>query len=105
MDYEAIIILSLNSNTGTVINTKVLNTETNFYNIPDGIYSFNVYSESEAPKEYMQPPKSIGDGIILVKTYAIYQTMCCIGCKGIAIAQKNIRNNNFEIAWNTLCIV
>ena len=95
----------LNSNTGTVINTKVLNAETNFYNIPDGIYSFNVYSESEAPKEYMQPPRNIGDGIILVKTYAIYQTMCCIGCKGIAVAQKNIRNNNFDITWGTLCIV
>ena len=95
----------LNSNTKIIANTIYLNAETNFYNIPDGIYSFNMNSESEAPKEYMQPPRSIGDGIILVKTYAIYQTMCCIGYKGIAIAQKNIRNNNFEVTWNTLCIV
>jgi hypothetical protein len=98
-------INELNSNTGTVINTKYLSAETNFCNIPDGIYSFNIYSESEAPKEYMQPPKNIGDGIILVKTYKKYQTMCCIGYQGIAVAQKNIENNNFETAWNTLCVV
>ena len=29
--------------------------------------------------------------------------MCCIGFKGIAVAQKNIKTNEIETGWNILC--
>ena len=93
----------LNSKARTVVNTEYLKADTNFCNIRDGLYSFNINSTNTAPAEYKQPPKSIGDGIIIVKTYSIYQTMCCIGFKGVAVAQKNIKTNEIEIGWNILC--
>lgn len=93
----------LNSKTQTVVNTEYLNANTNFCNIRDGLYSFNINSTNTAPAEYKQPPKSIGDGIIIVKTYRTYQTMCCIGFKGIAVAQKNTKTNKIETEWNILC--
>lgn len=93
----------LNSKTQTVVNTEYLNANTNFCNIRDGLYSFNINSINTAPAEYKQPPKSIGDGIIIVRTYSIYQTMCCIGFKGIAVAQKNTKTNKIETGWNILC--
>ena len=92
----------LNSKTQTVVNTEYLNANTNFCNIQDGLYSFNINSTNTAPAEYKQPPKSIGDGIIIVKTYRTYQTMCCIGFKGIAVAQKNTKTNKIETEWNIL---
>ena len=97
-------IVLQNSKARTVVNTEYLKTDTNFHNIQDGLYSFNINSTKTAPEEYKQPPKSIGDGIIIVKTYSIYQTMCCIGFKGVAVAQKNIKTNEIEIGWNILCI-
>ena len=93
----------LNSKTQTVVNTEYLDANTNFCNIRDGLYSFNINSTNTAPAEYKQPPKSIGDGIIIVKTYRTYQTMCCIGFKGIAVAQKNTKTNKIETEWNILC--
>ena len=69
----------------------------------DGIYSFNINSETSAPEEYKQPPRSIGDGIIIIKTYAAYQTICCIGLNGIAISQKYIQTNTLT-DWKTLSI-
>ena len=29
--------------------------------------------------------------------------MCCIGFKGIAVAQKNTKTNKIETEWNILC--
>ena len=92
-----------NSKALAVVNTEYLNANTDFHNIRDGLYSFNINSTNIAPEEYKQPPKSIGDGIIIVKTYAAYQTMCCIGFRGIAVAQKNIKTNEIETGWNILC--
>ena len=82
-----------------MVNEKFYSSYTDFRDIEDGIYSFNVNSTKTAPEEYKQPPKDIGDGIIIIKSYSAYQTMCCIGFKGIAVAQKDIRTNTFINNW------
>ena len=92
--------LKQNSKAKTIVNETCLVYNTDFHNLQDGIYSFNINSETSAPEEYKQPPRSIGDGIIIIKTYAIYQTICCIGINGIAISQKNIKTNTLA-AWKT----
>ncbi len=94
----------LNSETSTVTNTKYFDSGTDFHNIPDGLYSFNTNTYGTINTEYMLPPiEKIGDGILIAKTYSKYQTICCIGYKGIAIIQKDINTNNFLTgAWNVL---
>lgn len=87
-----------------MVNEKYYTQYTDFRDIEDGIYSFNVNSTDTGPEEYKQPPKDIGDGIIIIKTYRVYQTMCCIGFKGIAVAQKNIQTNIFESDWRILAV-
>lgn len=82
-----------------MINEKFYNQYTDFRDIEDSIYSFNINTTETVPEEYKQPPKDIGDGIIIIKSYSIYQTMCCIGIKGIAVAQKNTKTNTFESNW------
>ena len=85
-----------------MVNETCFTNNTDFRSLKDGIYSFNINSSELAPEEYKQPPKDIGDGIIIIKTYSTYQTMCCIGFKGIAVAQKNIQTNIFESNWAIL---
>lgn len=85
-----------------MVNEKYYTQYTDFRDIKDGIYSFNVNSTELAPEEYKNPPRDIGDGIIIIKTYATYQTMCCIGFKGIAVAQKDTRTNTFSSNWAIL---
>lgn len=85
-----------------MVNKKYYNQYNDFRNIEDGIYSYNVNTADAAPEEYKQPPMSIGDGIIIIKSYTIYQTMCCIGIKGIAVAQKDTRTNTFISNWTIL---
>lgn len=92
----------LNSKALTMVNEKYYTQYTDFRDIKDGIYSFNVNSTETAPEEYKNPPRDIGDGIIIIKTYATYQTMCCIGFKGIAVAQKDTRTNTFASNWAIL---
>ena len=82
-----------------MVNKKYYTQYTDFRGIEDGIYSFNVNSTETAPEEYKNPPRDIGDGIIIIKTYRIYQTMCCIGIRGLAVAQKNTKTNTFENDW------
>ena len=52
----------------------------------------------------MLPPiEKIGDGILIAKTYSKYQTICCIGYKGIATIQKDTSTNKFLTdTWNIL---
>ena len=90
----------LNSKAKTIVNETYLVYNTDFHNLQDGIYSFNINASISAPEEYKQPPRNIGDGIIIIKTYAVYQTICCIGINGIAISQKNIKTNTLT-AWKT----
>lgn len=85
-----------------MVNKKYYIYNTDFRDIEDGIYSFNMNTTEMSPEEYKQPPKDIGDGIIIIKTYATYQTMCCIGLRGIAVAQKDIRTNTFISNWTIL---
>ena len=94
-------INELNSKAKTIVNETYLSNNTDFHNLQDGIYSFNINSNESVPEEYMQPPRSIGDGIIIIKTYAIYQTICCIGFQGIAISQKNSKTNTLT-GWTIL---
>lgn len=95
----------LNSKAQTMVNEKFYSNYTDFREIKDGIYSFNVNSTETSPEEYKQPPRDIGDGIIIIKTYSIYQTMCCIGIKGIAVAQKDTRTNTFASDWVILATI
>ena len=85
-----------------MVNEKYYSQYTDFRDIEDGIYSFNTNTTETVPEEYKQPPKDIGDGIIIIKPYATYQTMCCIGLKGIAVAQKDTRTNTFSSNWAIL---
>lgn len=92
----------LNSKALTMVNEKFYSSYTDFRDIEDGIYSFNVNTTDTVPEEYKQPPMDIGDGIIIIKSYSAYQTMCCIGFKGIAVAQKDTRTNTFISNWKIL---
>lgn len=92
----------LNSKAQTMVNEKFYSQYTDFRDIEDGIYSFNMNTTETVPEEYKQPPKDIGDGIIIIKSYSTYQTMCCIGFKGIAVAQKDTRTNTFISNWAIL---
>lgn len=92
----------LNSKALTMVNEKYYSQYTDFRDIKDGIYSFNINTTETVPEEYKQPPKDIGDGIIIIKSYSTYQTMCCIGFKGIAVAQKDTRTNTFISNWAIL---
>lgn len=85
-----------------MVNEKFYSRYTDFRDIEDGIYSFNINTTETVPEEYKQPPKDIGDGIIIIKSYSTYQTMCCIGFKGIAVAQKDTRTNTFISNWAIL---
>ena len=85
-----------------MVNKKFYSQYTDFRDIKDGIYSYNVNTKETVPEEYKQPPMSIGDGIIIIKSYSTYQTMCCIGIRGIAVAQKDIQKNTFIIDWAIL---
>ena len=95
-------LLTLNSKAQTMVNEKFYSQYTDFRDIEDGIYSFNINTTETVPEEYKQPPKDIGDGIIIIKSYSTYQTMCCIGFKGIAVAQKDTRTNTFISNWAIL---
>lgn len=92
----------LNSKAQTMVNKKFYSQYTDFRDIEDGIYSFNVNTTETVPEEYKQPPMDIGDGIIIIKSYSVYQTMCCIGIRGIAVAQKDIQTNTFILNWAIL---
>lgn len=96
-------INALNGKTTTIVNTKRFDSDTDFHNIPDGLYSFNTNTPS-TNSEYMLPPiEKIGDGILIAKTYSKYQTICCIGYKGIAVIQKDTSTNKFLTdTWNIL---
>ena len=97
--------LKQNSKAQTMVNEKYYSQYADFRDIKDGIYSFNVNSTETVPEEYKQPPKDIGDGIIIIKSYGTYQTMCCIGFKGIAVAQKDTRTNTFISNWAILATI
>lgn len=92
----------LNSKAQTMVNKNCYYQYNDFRDIEDGIYSFNVNTSETVPEEYKQPPMDIGDGIIIIKSYSVYQTMCCIGIRGIAVAQKDIRTNTFISNWSIL---
>lgn len=85
-----------------MVNEKCYTQYNDFRDIEDGIYSYNVNTAEAVPEEYKQPPMDIGDGIIIIKSYSVYQTMCCIGIRGIAVAQKDIQTNTFIINWTIL---
>ena len=81
-----------------MVNKKFYSQYTDFRDIEDGIYSFNV----NTTETVLEAPKAIGDGIIIIKSYSTYQTMCCIGIRGIAVAQKDTRTNTFISNWAIL---
>lgn len=71
-----------------MVNEKFYSSYTDFRDIEDGIYSFNVNTTDTVPEEYKQPPMDIGDGIIIIKSYSAYQKCVALDLKELLLHKK-----------------
>lgn len=76
------LVTSLNGKTTTIVNTKRFDSDTDFHNIPDGLYSFNTNTPS-TNSEYMLPPiEKLEMGFSLLKLIVNIKQYVVLDTKG-----------------------